>query len=83
MEVWKMTFLFNLVIFRFHVNFQGCTPEFFAWAFFGIVPRLVATIFIKTYFFGIDRRMILQVKWMAQPPQEVRWTKSSQQDFNP
>ena len=24
MEVWKMIFLFNWVIFRFHVNFQGC-----------------------------------------------------------
>ena len=24
MEVWKMIFLFNGVIFRFHVNFQGC-----------------------------------------------------------
>ena len=24
MEVWKMIFLFNRVIFRFHVNFQGC-----------------------------------------------------------
>ena len=27
MEVWKMIFLFNWVIFRFHVNFQGCNPE--------------------------------------------------------
>ena len=25
MEVWKMMFLFNLVIFMFHVNFQGST----------------------------------------------------------
>ena len=25
MEVWKMMFLFNWVIFRFHVNFQGCS----------------------------------------------------------
>ena len=24
MEVWKMIFLFNWVILRFHVNFQGC-----------------------------------------------------------
>ena len=24
MEVWKMMCLFNWVIFRFHVNFQGC-----------------------------------------------------------
>ena len=24
MEVWKMIFLFNGVIFRFHVNFPGC-----------------------------------------------------------
>ena len=23
MEIWKMIFLFNGVIFRFHVNFQG------------------------------------------------------------
>ena len=25
MKVWKMIFLFKWVIFRFHVNFQGCT----------------------------------------------------------
>jgi len=25
MEIWKMIFLLNWVIFRFHVNFQGCT----------------------------------------------------------
>ena len=24
MEVWKMIFLFNWAIVRFHVNFQGC-----------------------------------------------------------
>ena len=24
MEVWKMTFLLNWVIFRFHVDFAGC-----------------------------------------------------------
>ena len=27
MEVGKMIFLFNWVIFRFHVNFEGCTPS--------------------------------------------------------
>ena len=27
MEVWKMMFLFNRVIFRFHVNIQGCKLE--------------------------------------------------------
>ena len=26
MMVWKMIFLFNWVIFRFHVKFQGCNP---------------------------------------------------------
>ncbi len=29
MEVWKMIFLFNWVIFRFHVNFQGCNLKVF------------------------------------------------------
>ena len=28
MEIWKMIFLFNWVIFRFHVNFQGCMGIF-------------------------------------------------------
>ena len=27
MEVWKMIFLFNWVICRFHANFQGCKPQ--------------------------------------------------------
>ena len=27
MEVWKMMFLFNWVIFRFHVNFPGCNRK--------------------------------------------------------
>ena len=28
MKVWKMIFLFNWVIFRFHVNFQRCKCSF-------------------------------------------------------
>ena len=47
MEVGKMIFLFNWVIFRFHVNFQGCTLlethiSFFlqdSWVDFPLKPR--------------------------------------------
>ena len=28
MMVWKMIFLFNWVIFRFHVNLPGCNPTY-------------------------------------------------------
>ena len=35
MEVWKMKFHFNWVIFRFHVSFRGCIPVF---TFFFYIP---------------------------------------------
>ena len=47
MEVWKMMFLFNWVIFRFHVNFQGVQKskamDFCSLRFFFHVSRTSVT----------------------------------------
>ena len=40
MMVWKMIFLFNWVIFRFHVNLPGCTPPgVYCWSFTCTSPK--------------------------------------------
>ena len=37
MEVWKMNFLVNWVIFSFHVNFQGCNHGSGKWMNMGYI----------------------------------------------
>ena len=43
MEVWKMIFLFNWLIFRFHVNFPGCNY------FPGIIKNSMPTVDLKNW----------------------------------
>ena len=51
MMVWKMIFLFNWVIFRFHVNLQGCKPRFRILRYVGFIALFFACEF------EIDRQL--------------------------
>ena len=64
MKVWKMIFLFNWMIFMFHVNLPGCIRSW--WSFPKSTTTTIATIATLWFLFtssGMGRRAMVNLVW--------------------